>query len=99
MEYTVKAGDSLSIIARDIMGDLTQWPAIAQANGLSDPYVIYPGQVLQVPDPGTIQYGPASLAPTTGMPMATPAWLSNPWVWLAVGAGALWWWSGKKKKR
>lgn len=47
--YTVQEGDSLSKIARDVMGDMNRWPEIADANGISDPYVIYPGQVLTLP--------------------------------------------------
>lgn len=95
MEYTVNAGDSLSTIARDVLGNLTLWSDIAKLNGLAAPYVIYPGQVIQLPDPGTIQYGPATLAPTAGAPSAIPAWVSSPWVWIAAAAGVLWWSSRK----
>lgn len=62
MEYTVNAGGNLTTIARDVLGNLTLRPEIAKINGLPAPYVIYPGQVIQILDPGTFQYGPAKLA-------------------------------------
>jgi nucleoid-associated protein YgaU len=49
--YTVKAGDSLSKIAKQYYGDAQKYPAIFEANKplLSDPNKIYPGQVLRIP--------------------------------------------------
>jgi len=47
--YRVKSGESLSIIARDLLGDINRWPEIAYLNGISHPYFIYPGQVLELP--------------------------------------------------
>lgn len=47
--YRVKSGESLSIIARDMLGDMQRWPEIAFLNGVSFPYFIHPGQVLQLP--------------------------------------------------
>ncbi len=47
--YRVKSGESLSSIARDLLGDIKRWPEIAFANGLSHPYFIYVGQVLELP--------------------------------------------------
>lgn len=49
--YTVKSGDTLSKIARDRYGDAMEYPAIFEANRpmLSDPDLIYPGQVLRIP--------------------------------------------------
>jgi LysM repeat protein len=89
MQYTVEAGDSLSTIARDILGDLTRWQEIAQRNGLASPYVIYAGQVLDLPDPGTISYGPATaVVPAT--PIQLPDWVKSPWALLGIGVG-LWW--------
>jgi LysM repeat protein/uncharacterized protein YvpB len=44
--YTVQPGDSLAGIAR--MYGLS-WPDIADLNGISWPYTIYPGQVLALP--------------------------------------------------
>ena len=44
--YTVKSGDSLSGIAVEFG---TTVKAIADLNGIAAPYVIHPGQVLQIP--------------------------------------------------
>ena len=49
--YTVKAGDTLSKIAKQLLGDANSYPAIFDANRdqLSDPDKIKPGQVLKIP--------------------------------------------------
>jgi nucleoid-associated protein YgaU len=49
--YTVKAGDTLSKIAKQYLGDANAYPAIFDANRdqLSDPDKITPGQVLKIP--------------------------------------------------
>ena len=49
--YTVKAGDTLSKIAKQYLGDANAYPAIFEANRdqLSDPDKIKPGQVLKIP--------------------------------------------------
>lgn len=47
--FTVQAGDTLDRIAHRALGDSTQWRSIAEANGISDPAEILPGQVLTVP--------------------------------------------------
>ena len=49
--YTVKPGDTLSKIAKEMLGDASAYPRIFEANRdqLSDPDKIKPGQVLKVP--------------------------------------------------
>jgi nucleoid-associated protein YgaU len=49
--YTVKPGDSLSKIAKASYGDAMKYPVIFEANKpmLTDPNLIYPGQVLRIP--------------------------------------------------
>ena len=49
--YTVKSGDSLSKIAKEVYGDPMKYPVIFDANKpmLTDPDKIYPGQVLYIP--------------------------------------------------
>ena len=49
--YTVKAGDTLGKIAKELLGDASAYPRIFDANRdqLSDPDKIKPGQVLNIP--------------------------------------------------
>lgn len=49
--YTVKSGDTLSAIAKQLLGDASDYMAIFNANRdqLSDPDKIKPGQVLKIP--------------------------------------------------
>lgn len=49
--YTVKSGDTLSKISKDVYGDAGKYPQIFEANKpmLKDPDKIYPGQVLRIP--------------------------------------------------
>jgi nucleoid-associated protein YgaU len=51
--YTVKAGDTLSKIAKEMLGDASAYMDIFNANKdqLSDPNKIKPGQVLKIPQP------------------------------------------------
>jgi len=50
--YTVVKGDSLSKIAKREYGDANKWRAIYEANRdlIKDPDLIYPGQLLNVPE-------------------------------------------------
>jgi nucleoid-associated protein YgaU len=50
--YTVQKGDSLSKIAKREYGDVQQWHRIYEANRdtIKDPDLIYPGQVIQIPE-------------------------------------------------
>lgn len=65
--YTVRAGDSLSAIARDQLGDMSRWPEIAYMNSISAPYTIQPGQLLQIP----ADAGPLVVTVTEGVPAPT----------------------------
>ncbi len=49
--YTVQPGDSLSVIARDLLGDADRWPEIVDLNSVvaDDPDLIYAGTVLRLP--------------------------------------------------
>jgi len=49
--YTVKSGDTLSKIAKEMYGDASRYPEIFKANQpmLTDPDKIYPGQSLRIP--------------------------------------------------
>ena len=50
--YTVVKGDSLSKIAKREYGDAQQWRRIYEANRdtIKDPDLIYPGQVVRIPE-------------------------------------------------
>jgi nucleoid-associated protein YgaU len=50
--YTVVKGDYLSKIAKAMYGDAMKYPVIFEANKpmLKDPDLIYPGQVLRIPN-------------------------------------------------
>ncbi len=49
--HVVQKGDTLSAIAKEHYGDAMKYPVIFEANRpmLSDPDLIYPGQVLRIP--------------------------------------------------
>ena len=49
--YTVVAGDTLGSIAQQFFGDSSQWTVIFEANQdqISNPDLIFPGQVLRIP--------------------------------------------------
>ena len=50
--YTVQSGDSLSKISKEMYGDPMKYGVIFEANKpmLKDPNLIYPGQVLRIPN-------------------------------------------------
>jgi LysM domain len=62
--YTVKRGDTLMSIARELYGDAARWQEIFKANSshLSDPQRIYPGMVLTLPEAGGAVAAPAKPA-------------------------------------
>ncbi len=47
--YTVISGDTLWAIAERFYGDANKYQVIADASGVSNPDLIYPGQVLTIP--------------------------------------------------
>ena len=50
--YVVRRGQTLSVIAHDVLGDPRLWPAIYRANRdqIMDPTVLHVGQRLAIPD-------------------------------------------------
>lgn len=50
-QYEVKSGDTLSAIALQWLGNANQWTVIYEANRnqISNPNLIFPGQVLRIP--------------------------------------------------
>ena len=83
--YTVKSGDSISIIARDVLGDIDRWPELAYMNQLVPPYIIRPGMILAMP-----RDEPLEVTVTKGQaaPMQLAQFSFNPatMVLFAVGA-------------
>lgn len=65
--YTVQSGDSLSIIARDQLGDMSRWREIAYINSLSAPYIIRAGQNILLP----VDDFPLQVTVTEGAPQPT----------------------------
>lgn len=63
--YTVQPGDSLSKIAKHHLSGAAQWKTLAELNGLNAPYLIFPGQQI---DLGTALRTPA---PRKVLPTAT----------------------------
>jgi len=49
-EYTVVEGDTLWHIAKMYLGDGSRYPEIASLNNISNPDLIYPGQVFKIPE-------------------------------------------------
>jgi len=47
--YTVVSGDTLWAISERFYGDGSKYQLIADASGVSNPDLIYPGQVLTIP--------------------------------------------------
>ena len=95
--YTVKAGDTISKIARDELGEMARWQEIASLNNISTPFTIFPGQVLQLPDISPFRTADVTGPRTVAQIMPTPtrgalARLNWPLLLaiLAIGGGLLW---------
>lgn len=82
VRYRVQAGDSLWSIARDQLQNVNRWPEIAALNQLRPPYVIYPGELIELPAEAPVVVPADAAAATTRAPLA-------PLAWIAVGALAL----------
>lgn len=103
--YTVLADDTLSKIARDVMGDLARWPELAALNNIAAPYIIFPGQVLQLPGAdarefykGPVGRGEPLPGPTTTTPESVARGVDVNWPLIALalaGVGLIWF--GTKK--
>lgn len=49
ISYTVKQGDTLQALSRNLLADPKQWNTLARLNGLKNPNLINPGLVIDVP--------------------------------------------------
>lgn len=63
-QYIVQKGDCLWTICRRFYGDGSLAYKLATANGIGSSYLIYPGQVLTLPDKSTLSGYAPTLAPT-----------------------------------
>jgi nucleoid-associated protein YgaU len=50
-EYIVEEGDTLVEIAEELLGSESEWPRIAEANGIEEPGKLRAGQRLLIPRP------------------------------------------------
>src|SRR5262245_19695818 len=64
--YTVRSGDTLSAVARDLLGAENQWPLIAEINDLEDPDRLRVGQLLALPYVPVAQADPSRANIYTG---------------------------------
>jgi hypothetical protein len=49
ISYTVKTGDVLQNVAVELLSDPRKWAELARLNGMKNPNLIFPGQVIDVP--------------------------------------------------
>lgn len=56
--YTVRKNDSLSRIARRLLGDESRWKEIKRLNGIEQSGRIYPGMVIKLPEAPVFAGGP-----------------------------------------
>lgn len=47
--YTIKPGDTLMVLAAELLDQPSRWSQVAQFNKLANPNLIYPGKVLHIP--------------------------------------------------
>ncbi len=68
VDYQVRSGDTLAVIARRLLGDAQRWREIAEANDITNPRALRVGQVLAIPG-GNAQ----AAARAQAAPQAAPA--------------------------
>ena len=86
--YTVKSGDSLSVIARDTLGNVDRWRELAYMNSIAAPYVIYPGQRLVLPSDEPLRITITEGATDQAAPVREASFSFNPATVALIAAGA-----------
>ncbi|HMN27973.1 MAG TPA: fasciclin domain-containing protein [Caldilineaceae bacterium] len=71
--YTVKSGDTIALIARDIYGDYRLYQQICAFNGITNCDVIEVGDVIRLPTQAQLQSGATAPAAPAAAAAATPA--------------------------
>lgn len=64
VEYTVKSGDRLSVIAEEVTGQSSTWREIAAFNSIDNPRNLQPGTVLAIPTELIVNYRTSTSAQT-----------------------------------
>lgn len=62
--HTVQAGETLQDLAETYLGDPALWPAVAEANQLHDPFLLWDGVPIQ---PGAVLQVPVPMEPDAGL--------------------------------
>lgn len=94
--YQVQPGDTLISIARDKLREEPRWQEIAYINSLSQPYIIYPGQLIMLPsldEPLEFVITAPIAKPDDAATPKVDFKLSPAELGLLVGGVALLWWA------
>lgn len=70
--YVIKKGDTLSKIARDVLGNINYWQRIAFLNQIKPPYTIFPGETITLPATDGTTQTPRPIITST-VPIIPPA--------------------------
>jgi hypothetical protein len=66
ISYTVKQGDTLQALSRELLADQKKWNELARLNGLKNPNLIFPSQVIDVPS-SLLNFGNQPKLATSGV--------------------------------
>ena len=95
--YTVKSGENLTVISQAALGDKKRWTEIAFLNGIRHPYIIYPGQVLELPPERNSDIVEVDLPTAAALATTTAGFNISPaTVLLLVAGAALLFFTGRK---
>ena len=83
-DHVVRSGETLSGIAGP------DWPAVARANGLANPNLIFPGQVIHLDGTGSGTPAPASAPAPSAEPAPAPEAAPAPAASSSSGGGTGW---------
>lgn len=91
--YEVKSGQNLTVIAGAALGDRNRWKEIAHLNNISHPYIIYPGQILELPHETDSDIVEVTLPTAAALATRTAGFNISPAtvLLLVVGAALLFW--------